>query len=106
MAAQYPMGTEKPVTLTADAYLELEAKYQGKNYILNGRSDYSLWYDDREKSTNFVICEAKCLSEMSVGVRKCLAYMGKYYFSISVLFFFWHFFLTLRPTRLSSNYIL
>jgi hypothetical protein len=38
-------GGEKAVTLTAEAHLELEVDYKGKKHILNGKSDYSVWYD-------------------------------------------------------------
>jgi hypothetical protein len=36
---------EKSVTLTAEAYLELEVEYKGKKHLLNGKSDYSAWYE-------------------------------------------------------------
>lgn len=51
-------GGENDVTLTAESHLELEVDYKGRKHILNGKSDYSVWYDNRGMSTNLVIWKA------------------------------------------------
>jgi hypothetical protein len=71
------MSTGKSVTLTAEAQLDFKVQRKGMDYLLNGKSDYSMWYDDQGMSTNLVICEAKDISVISTGVPQCLAYMGK-----------------------------
>ena len=78
-------GGEKAVTLTAEAHLELEVDYKGRKHILNGKSDNSVWYDNRGMSTNLVICEAKNLDGVSGGLGQCLAYMGKLFPSITTV---------------------
>jgi hypothetical protein len=55
----YPMGTNEPISLTAEAQLELDVNFNGKRHILNGKSDHSIWYDNQGMSTNLVIYEAK-----------------------------------------------
>ena len=65
-------GGEKAVTLTAEAHLEFEVDYKGRKHILNGKSDYSVWYDNRGMSTNLVICEAKNLDVVSGGLGRTM----------------------------------
>ncbi|KAJ9251304.1 hypothetical protein DTO195F2_7863 [Paecilomyces variotii] len=67
---------DRCVTLTAESHLELRVKYNGDDRILSGKSDYSIWYDNKGMSTNTVICEAKDEAGVSGGVPQCLAYMG------------------------------
>jgi hypothetical protein len=77
-------STAKSISLTAETHLELEVKYKGKTHFLNGKADYSVWYDDREMGTNLVICELKDIGGVATGIPQCLAYMGKLFF-----IFFW-----------------
>lgn len=78
-------GGEKAVTLTAESHLELEVDYKGRKHILNGKSDYSVWYDNRGMSTNLVIWKAKNLDGVSGGLGQCLAYMGKLFSLITTV---------------------
>lgn len=97
---------EKSVTLTAEAYLELEVEYKGKKPLLNGKSDYSVWYDDRGMSTNLVICEAKKLDGVSGGLAQCLGYMGKLFPSITTVWLPCHISCYRNPDAEGSNYLI
>jgi hypothetical protein len=44
--------------------------------LLQGKADYSVWYDIGEMDTNFVIVEAKTKGGFSSGQGQCLAYMA------------------------------
>lgn len=77
VAMRYPGRTEKPVTLTAETHLECEIVYKGEAVILNGRSDYTMWYGDCGLDTNLVVCVAKDRDNHSASLGQCLAYMGK-----------------------------
>jgi hypothetical protein len=88
MATHDPSSIEKYITLTAEAHLELNVKYKGEDYLLYGKSDYSIWYDDRQMSTNTIICEANDREGVSGCVPQCLAYMGKLEPSFKLFVFF------------------
>ncbi|KAJ9234916.1 hypothetical protein C8Q69DRAFT_67291 [Paecilomyces variotii] len=76
VAMRHPERTEKPVTLTAETHLECEIVHKGQAVILNGRSDYTMWYGDHGLDTNLVICEAKDRCNHGTGLGQCLAYMA------------------------------
>ena len=76
----------KKFSLTAANPLELDVVYKGKNRLLNGNPDYSVWYDDKAFGANLVIVKAKRAGSSQMGHGQCLAYMGKLFLSsISIL---------------------
>ncbi|KAL1980479.1 hypothetical protein VTN96DRAFT_4035 [Rasamsonia emersonii] len=44
--------------------------------MLNGQSDYTIWYDDQTMGTNLVIIEAKRQLAHMLAIPQCLAYMA------------------------------
>ncbi|KAE8331325.1 hypothetical protein BDV39DRAFT_200977 [Aspergillus sergii] len=58
--------------------MKLQRPYRNKTYIINGKTDYSLWYGDaRRPESNLVIVETK---QRGVdGKYQCMTYMGILY---------------------------
>ena len=69
-----------PVRLTVrfETYLKRRVTYQGKQRLLQGRADYSLWYDqDDPIGTNLVLVEAKKKGCRVQAEGQLVAYMGE-----------------------------
>ncbi|KAL2002762.1 hypothetical protein VTN02DRAFT_6041 [Thermoascus thermophilus] len=68
--------SKKPVSLMLESRLSLEVQFQNSRRLLQGKSDYSVWYDDVDMATNLVIVEAKTRGVAGSGIAQCLAYMA------------------------------
>lgn len=69
--------SKKPVSLMLESHLYLEVQFKKSRRLLQGKSDYSVWYDDMDMATNLVIVQAKTRGVAGSGITQCLAYMGR-----------------------------
>lgn len=75
-----PIGdnTPKPLILKFETYLSWSVKYLGEDRELQGKADYSLWYDGHDDlGSNLAVVEAKRYGESGKAEAQLLAYMGK-----------------------------
>lgn len=61
-------------------------KEKGEEITVQGRADYTLWYDRSEDlASNLAIIEAKKAGKLSDAESRVLGYMSKWNFSILVV---------------------
>ena len=86
LSAQSPCGPRTPepdpdpapLFLKFETKLSLEITFKKEKRLLQGKADYSLWYNtDEEMETNLLLVEAKRPSALSSADGQLIAYMGE-----------------------------
>ena len=67
-----------PLFLKFETQLSFEVIFNKKKRLLQGKADYSVWYNkDEPMGTNFLLVQAKRPSEFSSAAGQLVAYMGE-----------------------------
>ncbi|KAI9843077.1 MAG: hypothetical protein M1837_006622 [Sclerophora amabilis] len=72
-----PEPSPAELILQFETELSYPVTYKGKQRTINGRADFSLWYDKNATlGTNLVVVEAKRRHQSDSGLGQLVAYMG------------------------------